>query len=50
MVVERGIFKPKVVLVPFSDIDSVSLDNLSVYLSMPKDAVVKEHSVPIKPV
>ena len=49
LVVERGIFKPKVVLVPFSDIDSISLDNLSVYLSMPKDAVVKEHNVPINP-
>jgi ribosomal 30S subunit maturation factor RimM len=48
MVVEKGILKPKVVLIPFSDIDSISLDHLSVYLSMPKDAVVKEHGLPIK--
>lgn len=48
LVVERGIFKPKVVLIPFSDIDSISLDNLSVYLSMPKDAVIKEHGLSLK--
>jgi ribosomal 30S subunit maturation factor RimM len=48
LVVERGILNPKVVLVPFSDIDSISLDNLSVYLSMPKDAVVKEHGLSLK--
>jgi hypothetical protein len=30
------------------DIKSISLDNLSVYLSMPKDAVVKEHRMPMK--
>jgi hypothetical protein len=43
MVVEKGIFKPTVVVVPFSDIDSFSLDNLSVYLALPKDTVVKQH-------
>ena len=48
LVVERGIFKPKVLLIPFSDIDSISLDNLSVYLSMPKDAVVKDHGLPLR--
>jgi ribosomal 30S subunit maturation factor RimM len=45
MVVERGILKPRVVIVPFSEIDSISIDNLSVYLSMPKDTVVKEHGM-----
>ncbi len=48
LVVEWGIFKPTILLVPFSDIESISLDNLSVYLSMPKDAVVKEHRMPMK--
>lgn len=46
LVVEKGIFKPTILLIPFSDIQSISLDNLSVYLSLPKDAVVKEHGVP----
>jgi hypothetical protein len=46
LVVEKGIFKPTVLLIPFSDIQSISLDNLSVYLSLPKDAVIKEHQVP----
>jgi hypothetical protein len=48
LVVEKGIFRPKVLLIPFSDIASISLDNLSVYLSMPKDAVVKEHGLPLQ--
>src|SRR5262245_6016607 len=39
MTVEKGIFKPTVVVVPFSDIDQYSLDNLSVYLALPKDMV-----------
>ncbi len=46
LVVEQGILKPTILLIPFSDIQSISLDNLSVYLSMPKDAVVKEHRRP----
>jgi hypothetical protein len=45
MVVQKGIFKPTVVVVPVSDIDNFSVDNLSVYLALPKDLVVKKQTM-----
>jgi ribosomal 30S subunit maturation factor RimM len=45
LVVENGFFKPTVVFVPFSAIKSIDYDDLSVYLSMPKDVIVKEHAM-----
>ena len=43
LVVTKGIFKPTAVVIPFSDIASFAEDNLSVYLSLAKDTIVKEH-------
>jgi hypothetical protein len=45
MVVEKGIFKPTVLFVPFSAIKRIDRDKLSVYLSLPRDAVLKEHAM-----
>jgi ribosomal 30S subunit maturation factor RimM len=45
MVVESGIFKPRVLYVPFSAIQSADRETLTVYLSLPKDVVVKEHAM-----
>ncbi|MGO8947986.1 MAG: hypothetical protein ACLQUY_10050 [Ktedonobacterales bacterium] len=45
MVVEKGLFKPRILLIPFSDLASFAVDNLSVYLSLPKDAVVKSNAM-----
>jgi ribosomal 30S subunit maturation factor RimM len=45
LVVEKGIFKPTVLLVPFSAIKSIDRDNLTVSLSLPRDVLVKEHAM-----
>lgn len=45
MVVEKGIRKPTSILIPFSDIASFSQDNLSVYLSLAKDTILKEQGM-----
>ncbi|HET8908229.1 MAG TPA: PRC-barrel domain-containing protein [Ktedonobacterales bacterium] len=45
LVVEQGIFRPRVLFVPFSAIQSVDRDVLSVYLNLPKDALVKQHAM-----
>jgi ribosomal 30S subunit maturation factor RimM len=45
MVVEKGIFKPTVLFVPFSAIKNIDRDALSVHLSLPKDVVLKEHAM-----
>jgi hypothetical protein len=45
LVVEKGIFKPTVLFVPYSAIKRIDRDDLSVYLSLPKDALVKEHGM-----
>jgi hypothetical protein len=45
MVVESGIFKPRVLLVPFSAIQRIDRDTLTVYLTLPKDVIVKEHAM-----
>jgi ribosomal 30S subunit maturation factor RimM len=45
LVVEKGIFKPTVLFVPFSAIKSIDRDALSVQLSLLRDAVVKEHAM-----
>jgi len=41
LVVEKGIFKPRVLFVPFSAIKTIDRDTLSVYLSLPQDVVLK---------
>lgn len=45
LVVEQGIFRPRVLFVPFSAIRSVDRPALSVYLNLPKDALVKQHAM-----
>lgn len=45
MAVEKGIFKPTVLFVPFGAIQSVDPYTLSVYLSVPRDVIVKEHAM-----
>lgn len=45
LVVESGIFKPRVLFVPFSAIQSADCDTLTVYLTLPKDVIVKEHAM-----
>ncbi len=45
LVVEQGIFKPTVLFVPFSAIKTIDRDTLSVHLSLPRDAVLKEHAM-----
>ncbi|MGO8950281.1 MAG: PRC-barrel domain-containing protein [Ktedonobacterales bacterium] len=45
LVVESGIFKPRVLFVPFSAIQSADRDTLTVYLRLPKDVIVKEHAM-----
>jgi hypothetical protein len=45
MVVEKGIFKPTVLFVPFSAIKSIDRDNLSVHLTLPRDVIVKQHAM-----
>jgi ribosomal 30S subunit maturation factor RimM len=45
LVVEKGIFKPRSLFVPFSAIQSVSQEDLTIYLNLPRDVVVKEHSM-----
>jgi ribosomal 30S subunit maturation factor RimM len=45
MVVESGIFKPRVLFVPFGAIQSADRGTLTVYLTLPKDVIVKEHAM-----
>ena len=45
MVVESGIFKPRVLFVPFGAIQSADRESLTVYLTLPKDVIVKEHAM-----
>jgi hypothetical protein len=45
LVVEKGIFHPRVLFVPFSAIDSVNREDLTIYLNLPRDVVVKEHAM-----
>lgn len=45
MVVESGVFKPRALFVPFSAIQSADRETFTVYLSLPKDVVVKEHAM-----
>ncbi len=45
MVVEKGIFKPRAVFVPFSAITDIDMGMFTVYLSIPEDALLKEHSM-----
>ncbi|MGO8948441.1 MAG: hypothetical protein ACLQUY_12435 [Ktedonobacterales bacterium] len=45
LVVEKGIFKPKALFVPFSAIKDIDLGTLTVYLSLPEDTLLKEHSM-----
>jgi hypothetical protein len=43
--VESGISKPHVLFVPFSAIESIDGDAFTVRLSLPRDVIVKEHSM-----
>jgi ribosomal 30S subunit maturation factor RimM len=43
--VESGIFQPQVLFVPFSAIQSIDGDAFTVHLSLPRDVLVKEHSM-----
>src|SRR5262249_31216166 len=45
MVVEQGVFNPRVLFVPFSAIKRVDRDALAVYLSLPKDTLLKQHAM-----
>lgn len=45
MVVEKGIFNPKALLVPFSAIQDIDLGTFAVSLSLPRDVLVKEHAM-----
>ncbi|HEV8193492.1 MAG TPA: PRC-barrel domain-containing protein [Ktedonobacterales bacterium] len=45
LVVEQGIFKPRVLFVPFSAIQAVGKDSFTVYLSLPRDVLLKEHAM-----
>jgi hypothetical protein len=45
LVVEKGIFHPQVLYVPFSAIESVNREELTIYLNLPRDVVVKEHAM-----
>ena len=45
LVVEKGIFHPRVLFVPFSAIQSVNREDLIIYLNLPRDVVVKEHAM-----
>jgi hypothetical protein len=45
MVVEKGIFNPRDLVVPFSAIKEIHPDVLTVYLSTPEDALLKQDSV-----
>jgi sporulation protein YlmC with PRC-barrel domain len=45
LVVEKGIFHPRVLFVPFSAIETVNREDLTIYLNLPRDVVVKEHAM-----
>jgi hypothetical protein len=45
MTVEKGIFKPRMLIVPFSAIERVEPDTFTVYLTLPRDVIVKEHTM-----
>jgi hypothetical protein len=45
LVVEKGIFHPQVLYVPFSAIASVNREDLTIYLNLPRDVVVKQHAM-----
>jgi sporulation protein YlmC with PRC-barrel domain len=45
LVVEKGIFHPQVLYVPFSAIESANREDLTIYLNLPRDVVVKEHAM-----
>jgi hypothetical protein len=45
MTVEKGLVNPRTLVVPFSAVDHVDKDNFSVYLTLPGDVVVKEHTM-----
>jgi hypothetical protein len=45
LVVEKGIFHPRVLFVPFSAIQSVNREDLTISLNLPRDIIVKEHAM-----
>jgi hypothetical protein len=44
LVIEKGIFKPTVIVVPFSAISRIDRDKLSIYLVLPKADLLKEQA------
>ncbi len=45
LIIAKGISKKTAVIIPFSDVASFSEDNLSVYLSLARDTIMKEHQM-----
>jgi ribosomal 30S subunit maturation factor RimM len=45
LVVEKGIFNPRDLIIPFSAIKEIHPGVFTVYLSMPEDALPKQHSM-----
>ena len=45
LVVEKGIFHPRVLFVPFSAIETINREDLIIYLNLPRDVVVKDHAM-----
>jgi hypothetical protein len=45
LVVEKGIVRPRSWFVPFSAIQSVNWEDLTIYLNLPRDVLVKEHAI-----
>jgi hypothetical protein len=45
LVVEKGIVRPRVLFVPFSAIETINREDLTVYLNLPRDVIVKEHAM-----
>jgi sporulation protein YlmC with PRC-barrel domain len=45
LVVEKGIVRPRVLFVPISAIETINREDLTVYLNLPRDVVVKEHAM-----
>lgn len=45
MTLEQGISRPRVLVVPCSAVERVEPDTFTVYLNLPRDVVVKEHTM-----
>jgi len=45
LVVEKGIVHPRVLFVPISAIETINREDLTIYLNLPRDVIVKEHAM-----